>query len=133
MTHITLNPNFERTYKNNGQHCEQWFRFTLTGKTEKADNIAHDKGTDLLHYSIKSARATVCKGTDLTAYLDTDKATEFVYVTANGIAYIMNRTEYTAFVETFGTVTTESAKNGGQSKIRLKHETTALLEWLANA
>ena len=131
MTHITLNPNFERTYKNNGQHCEQWFRFTLTGKTEKADNIAHDKGTDLLHYSIKSARATVCKGTDLTAYLDTDKATEFVYVTKNGTAYIMNRTEYTAFVETFGTVTTESAKNGGQSKIRLGHETTALLQWLA--
>ena len=133
MTTLTLNPNFERTYKNNGQHCEQWFRFSLTGKIEKADNLAHDKGTDLLHYSIKSARATVCKGTDLTAYLNTDKATEFVYVTANGIAYIMNRTEYTAFVETFGTVTTESAKNGGHKKIRLGHETAKLLEWLANA
>ena len=133
MTTITLNPNFERTYKNNGQHCEQWFRFTLTGKVEKADNLAHDKGTDLLHYSIKSARATVCKGTNLKAYLDTDKATEFVYVTKDGTAYIMNRTEYTAFVETFGTVTTESTKNGGQSKIRLGHETTALLEWLATA
>ena len=131
MKTITLCENFERTYKNNGQHCEQWFRFTLTGKIEKADNLAHDKGTDLLHYSIKSARATVCKGTDLTAYLDTDKATEYVYVTKNGTAYIMNRTEYTAFVETFGTVTTESAKNGGQSKIRLGHETTALLQWLA--
>ena len=131
MTHITLCENFERTYKNNGQHCEQWFRFTLTGKVEKADNLAHDKGTDLFHYSIKSARATVCKGTDFNAYLDTDKATEFVYVTKNGTAYIMNRTEYTAFVENFGTVTTESTKNGGQSKIRLGHETTALLQWLA--
>ena len=133
MTHITLCENFERTYKNNGQHLEQWFRFTLTGKIEKADNLAHDKGTDIGNYSVKSARATVCKGTDITAYLNTDKATEFVYITANGIAYIMNRTEYIAFVENFGTVTTESAKNGGHKKIRLGHETAKLLEWLATA
>lgn len=133
MTHIALCENFERTYKNNGQHLEQWFRFTLTGKIEKADNIAHDKGTDIGNYSIKSARATVCKGTDITAYLNTDKATEFVYITANGIAYIMNRAEYIAFVNAFGTVTHESAKNGGHEKIRLGHETAKLLEWLATA
>ena len=131
MTHITLCENFERTYKNNGQHLEQWFRFTLTGKIEKADNIEHDKGTDIGNYSVKSARATVCKGTDLNAYLDTDKATEFVYITKDLVAYIMNRTEYTAFVETFGTVTTESAKNGGKTKTRLGHETAKMLEWLA--
>ena len=133
MKHITLTPDFPRTYKNNGQHLEQWFRFTLTGKIEKADNLAHDKGTDIDNYSVKSARATVCKGTDINAYLAVDKATEFVYVTADGIAYIMNRTEYTAFVETFGTVTTESMKNGGHKKIRLGHETAKLLEWLATA
>jgi hypothetical protein len=45
----------------------------------------------------------------------------------------MNRTEYIAFVETFGTVTCESAKNGGHKKIRLGHETAKLLEWLATA
>ena len=118
MTHITLNP-IERTYTNNGQHLEQTFRFNLTGNIEKADNIEHDKGTDIGNYSVKSARATVCKGTDLNAYLDTDKATEFVYITKDLVAYIMNRTEYTAFVETFGTVTTESAKNGGKTKTRL--------------
>jgi hypothetical protein len=133
MTHITLCENFERTYKNNGQHLEQWFRFTLTGKIEKADNLAHDKGTDIGNYSVKSARATVCKGTDITEYLNTDKATEFVYITANGIAYIMNRTEYIAFVNAFGTITCESAKNGGHKKIRLGHETAKLLEWLATA
>lgn len=133
MTHITLCENFERTYKNNGQHLEQWFRYSLTGKIEKADNLAHDKGCDLFNYSIKSARATVCKGTDLASYLATDKATEFVYITANGIAYIMNKSEYIAFVNTFGTVTRESAKNGGHEKIRLGHETAKLLEWLATA
>ena len=133
MTHITLCENFTRTYKNNGQHLEQWFRYSLTGKIEKADNLAHDKGCDLFNYSIKSARATVCKGTDLLSYLATDKATEFVYITANGIAYIMSKTEYIAFVNTFGTVTRESAKNGGHEKIRLGHETEKLLEWLATA
>ena len=132
MTTIQLT-DIDRTYTNNGQHLEQVFRYNLTGKIEKADNLAHDKGCDLLHYSIKSARATVCKGTDLTVYLATDCATEFVYITKTLTAYIMNRTEYTAFVETFGTVTCESAKNGGQPKIRLGHETAKMLEWLATA
>ena len=132
MTTITLT-DINRTYSNNGQHLEQVFRYNLTGEIAKADNLAHDKGTDLLHYSVKSARATVCKGTDLETYLDSDKATEFVYITKNLTAYIMNRTEYTAFVKTFGTVTCESAKNGGHKKIRLGHETAKLLEWLATA
>ena len=122
----------ERTYTNNGQHLEQCFRYTLTGKVEKADNLAHDKGCDLFHYSIKSARATVCKGTDLNAYLDTDKATEFVYITKTLTAYIMNRTEYTEFVNLFGTVTRESTKNGGHEKIRLGHETAKMIEWLTS-
>ena len=131
MTTITLNPNFTRQYRNNGQHAEQWFRYTLTGKTERADNLAHDKGADCMGYQIKSARATVCKGTDLVAYLATDMATEYAYVTTDGIAYIMTKTEYIAFVEVFGTVTRESTKNGGAEKIRLKHETPALLAYLA--
>ena len=128
MKTITLT-DIERTYTNNGQHLEQVFRYNLTGKIEKADNLAHDKGTDLFHYSIKSARATVCKGTDLETYLDTDKATEFVYITKTLTAYIMNRAEYTDFVKTFGTITKESTKNGGMEKIRLGHETAKLLEW----
>ena len=132
MTTIHLT-DIDRTYTNNGQHLEQVFRYNLTGKIEKADNLAHDKATDLFHYSIKSARATVCKGTDLESYLDTDKATEFVYITKTLTAYIMNRTEYTEFVTLFGTVTKESTKNGGMEKIRLGHETAKLLEWLATA
>lgn len=129
MYTITLCDNFTRTYKNNGQHLEQWFRHTLTGKIEKADNIAHDKGTDFLNYSIKSARATVCKGTDLNAYLDTDKATEFVYITKSGIAYVMTRVIYTEFVKAFSYVTQGSAKDKG-TKLRLKDESKALLQWL---
>ena len=120
-----------RTYKNNGQHLEQKFRFYLTGEIVKADNVAHDKGTDLFNYSIKSARATVCIGTDLTAYLDTDKATEFVYITATEIAYIMSRKEYETFVEVFGTLDHESGSK--KKKIRLGHESQKMLRWLERA
>lgn len=129
MEVIHLTP-IERTYTNNGQHLEQTFRFNLTGRIEKADNLAHDKGCDLFHYSIKSARATVCKGTDIEAYLATDKATEFVYVTKTLIAYIMNKAMYLEFVKLFATKTTESAKNGGGVKTRLKDETRAMVQWL---
>lgn len=131
MTYFHLADNFTRQYKNNGQNAEQWVRFTLTGKVEKADNIAHNLGTDCLNYQIKSARATVCKGTNLIAYIEEEIATEFIYATQNGLAYIMNKTEYLEFVTEFGTVTRESEKNGGTEKIRLKSESVALLAYLA--
>ena len=117
-------------YRNHGQDAEQSIRKALTGETVKADNLAHDKGADCMGYQIKSARATVCKGTDIRAYLATDMATEYIYGTNDGIAYVMSRTEYIEFVEIFGTVTRESTANGGAVKIRLKSESTALLTYL---
>ena len=131
MRKITINTNINRTYKNNGQHLEQCFRYTLTGEIVKADNIAHDKGTDFGNYSIKTARATVCKGTNLAEYLATDRATEFVYITKTATAYIMTKTEYIEFCETFATIDRESDKNGGAKKLRLGKETAKMLEWLA--
>jgi hypothetical protein len=130
MTFFSLATNFVSDYSNSGQASQQWFAYTVTGERQKADNVPHDKGADVLHYQVKSARATVCKGTDIRAYLATDKATEYAYVTKNGIAYIMSRTEYIEFVEVFGTITRESSRNGGAEKIRLKSESTALLTYL---
>ena len=117
-------------YRNHGQDAEQSIRKALTGETVKADNLAHDKGADCMGYQIKSARATVCKGTDIRAYLATDMATEYIYGTKEGIAYVMSREEYIAFVKELGTITKESGKNGGAEKIRLKHETSAMLNYL---
>ena len=131
MKKFYLATDFIREYANNGQHMEQWTRYTLTGERTKADNLAHNLGADCLGYQIKSARATVCKGRDLTAYLAEDKATAYIYATADGIAYVMSRTEYIAFVAEFGTLTRESTKNGGAEKIRLKAEGKALLAYLA--
>lgn len=120
----------ERTYKNNGQHLEQKLDLCLTGVLRKANNRPHTEGGDVLNYQVKSARATVCKGRDLKAYLDVDGATEYIYITKEENAYIMSREEYTDFVEEFGTLTRESAKNGGHEKIRLGHESKKMLEWL---
>jgi hypothetical protein len=128
---VAFSFNYLHNYTNHGQDAEQSVRYALTGRVERADNIAHDKGADCLTYQIKSARATICKGTDIRAYLATDYATAYIYATADGIAYEMTRTEYIAFVEVFGTVTRESSKNGGATKIRLKHETSAMLAYLA--
>lgn len=128
MTHFT----FRRlgNYTNNGQDIEQSIRYAMTGAIEKADNLRHDLGSDCNGYQIKSARATVCKGTDIRAYLATDASNAYIYGTLDGTAYVMTTAEYITFVDTFGTTTRESAKNGGAEKIRLGHETKKMLEWL---
>ena len=122
----------ERTYKNNsGQHAEQVARFTLTGEICKADNLPHDCGGDIGNLQVKSSKATVCKGTDLQAYLNKDGATSWGYVTADfATMFVMDRAEWVAFVEEFGYVTYESKKNGGAAKIRLREESRKMREWL---
>jgi hypothetical protein len=117
-------------YANHGQNAEQSVRFTLTGEVVKADNLRYDLGTDCLNYQIKSARATVCKGTDLKAYLDLDASSEYIYADNDGTAWIMNREEYESFCTEFGSVQADSRKNGGDLKIRLKSESKAMKEWL---
>lgn len=117
-------------YTNHGQNAEQSIRYTLTGVIAKADNIEHSKDADCMGYQIKSARATVCKGTDIKAYIEQDKATAYIYATKDGQAYVMTVEEYVEFITVFGTVTRESTKNGGAEKIRLKSESVALLEYL---
>jgi hypothetical protein len=123
--------NIASTYANRGQRLEQVARYNLTGEIAKADNLAYDKGADCLGYQIKSARATVCKGTDLVGYLVNDKATAYLYVTADLVAYEMTKAEYIDFCLTFAVATTESTKNGGGAKMRLKSESKALLTYLA--
>lgn len=130
MYKMSFSVGFVSDYSNKGQAIEQVARFVLTGKREKADNIAHDKGADCLHYQIKSARATVCRGLDIAEHLARDVALEYIYITQGLQGYIMNRAEWLAFCVAFGTVTRESPKNGGGEKIKLKSESRALIQWL---
>lgn len=130
MTVINLTT-IERMYANNGQEAERVFRYTYTGELTRADNVKHTDGADCDDIQIKSARASVCKGTDIEAYLEADAAKRFAYVIKDFTrAYIMDKITYIAFVKAFGTVTRESEKNGGTTKIRLKSESRAMLEWL---
>ena len=117
-------------YKNNGQRLEQIARFNLTGELAKADNRKATECSDCLGYQIKSARATICKGTDIQAHIENDAAIGYIYVTAELIAYTMSKTEYLEFATKFATLTKESPKNGGSEKMRFKSESKALLEWL---
>lgn len=130
MKKIILNNNIERQYKNNGQHAEQVIRFTLTGEICKADNKPHTDGGDVLDIQVKSAKATVCHGYDINAYLDLDGAKRFAFVTKDfTAAYLMNRTEYVDFVNTFGYKTRDSQSNGGREKIALLSESKRMRAW----
>ena len=118
----------ERKYKNNGQEAERVYRFTKTGIDMKADNL---KGNDLDNIQIKSSRATVCNGTDIKTEIENDLAEIYAYVTDDfKFAYEMNKTEWIEFCKVFGTVTTDSKKNGGKVKTRLKIEGRNMKDYL---
>lgn len=131
MTAITLRQ-ITRTYANNGQHAEQTARYTLTGRIERADNKPFTLGGDCGDIQIKSARATICHGTDIRAHIAMDSANRYGYVTANFTTmYLMSADEYLEFATLFGTLTRESEKNGGAIKIRFKAEGKAMTKWLS--
>lgn len=132
MTSITIDNTMPRTYKNNGQHAEQVFIYTLTGQIVKASNLPASAGGDFQDIQIKSQKATVCRGTDIIEHLKHDGAKRYAYVNKDfTIAYIMEKTEYIKFVENFAIVTRESDKNGGHTKLRLKAESEKMREWLS--
>jgi len=128
-----LRHDFERVYSNSGQHAEQVFIYTMTGLLLKASNVPATKAGDFEDIQIKSARATVCKGTDIKAHVQQDAANRYAYVTADfETAYIMSPSEWIDFVTEFGTVTRESKANGGATKTRLKAESKVLRAWLSS-
>lgn len=131
MKTITI-AQLKRHYKIDGQHLEQCVRYTLTGQITKADNIPATQQADCLDYQIKSARATICKGLNIEQHLQQDKAYKYLYVTKNYIGYVMDKSEYLEFCKTFGTITRDSQKNGGQQKLRLKSEGKKMLQWLTD-
>lgn len=130
MNKVTLE-HITRTYKNNGQHAEQVVRYTLTGETGRADNKPYTECGDVLDIQVKSARATVCYGTDIQAHIELDAATSYAYVTKDfHTMYIMTPSEWKTFVDTFSTVTRDSKKRGGRIKLRLRDETSKMLAYL---
>ena len=126
-------------YANKGNNHEYSVTLRLShGKIAKTpNNKPHTAGGDYGKRQIKSAKATVCKGTDLEAYLADDRAETYVYCTnpdetGHCIAYEFTKPEYIEFVKLWGKVSRASSKNGGGLTIRLPAESKKLRAWLAS-
>lgn len=137
----------ERLYKNAGQQAEYAYRVNATGERRYADNISATVRGDVGGLQVKSARATVCKGTDIRAHVAMDAAEGYVYITKDfKTAYTMTPAEFVEMVDLFGYVDRDSTgtrnristrtkggrggSNGGGIKMRLKSESKAFVAWL---
>lgn len=132
----------ERTYKNNGLHCEQMLAYTLTNEMRRHDICPFDKGSDIpeYHMSVKSSGATLASGHLMKAttymeqideYFERTASTSFAYVAKNNVAYVMDAEEFKAFLLAFSIFTRDSAKNGGQYKVRLRSESAKMMAYFA--
>lgn len=109
------------------------------------DSGAYDRGSDIelgdMLISVKASGFTLmsgslCEGRESYAdiwdlYMERTHSNLWAYITADYQVYMMNRSEFTAFCETFCYVEKESQKNGGGMKIRCRKETKKMLGWLA--
>lgn len=121
-----------RDYANNGLHAQQVVAYTLLGERMKADNKPFTAGGDVGTMQVKSARATICKGSDIKAHVALDGATCYGYVTKSfDTLYVMTPSEYIEFVDRFAYIDHDSAtarkssnghggSNGGGAKLKLR-------------
>ena len=113
-------------------------------KRESHDHTAYDKDSDVnvgsRHISIKASKFTLMSGSLCEGETEFDAiwnlysrkchSNEWCYMTENFTAYYMSKEEFKQFVYEFCTTEKESAKNGGQVKIRCRKETKKMVEWL---
>ena len=128
-----------RTYTNNGQHCQQVVDFTLTGNIRKADNHKWNEDSDIpeLNMSVKSPRFTLAyslegetKEEKINYYFSKVKSTSWAYITTEGDIYIMNKIEFYAFLMFCTNLQRSSSSNGGHYTIKQNHETQKIRNWL---
>ena len=125
-------------YKNKGQQAERAFRYTVTGRLEKADNLPiYDLFYNGKTFQIKSPRATICRGVDLEQGIKAQDIDVWVFVDTRTYehAYLMSEQEFIDFCNLFAekTPTFEAnGKNGGKSKTKrkLKEPSNKMFEYL---
>lgn len=130
--------------KNNGIRRE-WAVCAYEGiKRVSHDHSSYDKDSDVnvgnRHISVKSSKfslmsGSLCEGkTEFDAiwelYSTKAHSNEWCYMTESYIAYFMNKEEFKQFVYEFCSITKESQKNGGYTKIQCRKETKKMIEWL---
>lgn len=126
------------TAKKQADRKEDDFRFAMTGIcTNKHDSLRFNAASDVFDYSIKTSHASLpstLQGETIAEKLadmfNRDHANKWVYISNSNVAYIMNKVEFTAFVNEFGRLEKDSQKNGGQMKVRILRESGRMLAWL---
>ena len=111
------------------------------------DNNDYRTASDIIvndrHISVKSSGFTLMNGTLCenaetleeiwNVYKETTNATEIAYITTDYTVYMMSITEFEKFVKTFCRTEKDSKKNGGKMKVRCRHESEKMRQWLALA
>lgn len=122
-------------YTRSGQRAEVLAAFTTDGLVIEPDaNTPHTVAGDYLSseygwVQVKSPRATVCEGWDISAYLDADAAQMFAYVVKSEEWVILfDRAEWERFLNAWAFKTHHSSD--GRPKMRLKPESEAMRLWL---
>ena len=128
-------------YKIKGQALQQDADLTYTGKIRKADKVPFDQGSDIPEFniSVKSNRFTLASNLNgetlaekVADYFARTASTTALYITSERKGYEMTMSEFAEFVNEFTTLESASAKNGGGKVVRGKHESKAMLQWLAS-
>jgi len=118
----------------------EFYGIARSAHDSKAYNTNSDVETGNKNISVKSdgftlMSANFTKGaTDFdeiwTYYRKTVHSDTFAYVTNDYTVYEMNIDEFEMFVYAFCGLQAESQKNGGGLKIRCKHESKKMIQWL---
>ena len=141
----TYNPNhkgapylIEGAYKNHGEYIESAIKFHMGIDFAVNPATSFDNGSDIecLSASVKSSGATLASiyGNSFDEikadYFSRVHSTLWIWGTEiDGIIYEyhMNKAEFSEFIDTFATLTTESSN--GKFKIRMKKDSLKMLRW----
>lgn len=126
---------------NAGQQAEHAFKEVKRFAQVVALNARYDIASDVeqVALSIKSARFTLANGNLMQGetleqmidyYIKTTAAQRTAYITKDNRVFYMTHNELKAFLFQFGKLEKDSQMNGGKVKVRMGHETKAVLAWL---
>ena len=131
--------------KNRGD-CYEWAVCRYFGiERQKHDKTAYWEHSDVelpdgRNISVKSRDwtlmgGTLCRGCNTfegiwRRYYKNTHSNEWIYVTHDWVAYVMNKKEFSKFVHKFCTLAHESTSKGGDLKIRCHKESRYIRAWL---
>ena len=139
--------NHVSTATNTGIAREHDYCISLGINRTAHDNNDYRTTSDIVidnrHISVKSSgftlmTGTLCNGAETleeiwNVYEQTTDATEIAYITTDYIVYTMTIAEFKTFVKLFCRTERDSKKNGGKMKVRCRHESEKMRQWLALA